>query len=214
MLTIDRLVTVAVTAAVTSAGWFLAGQGVFTPTRGAGDSAIPAVPTPQPGGEVAPPVAAPDTNPLPAAREPGALILPVEGVRKSALTDTFADQREGGLRFHEAIDIMAPRGTTVLSASPGTIEKIYSSDAGGKTIYIRSSDRTLLYYYAHLDGYAPGLREGARVAAGDPLGTVGSTGNASEDAPHLHFAMLETTADAQWWEPANAINPYPLLVRP
>jgi murein DD-endopeptidase MepM/ murein hydrolase activator NlpD len=106
---------------------------------------------------------------------------------------------------------MAPKGTSVLSSAPGTIEKLFRSKAGGNTIYVRSTDGETIYYYAHLDSYAEGLREGQRVRRGQRLGMVGSSGNASAEAPHLHFAILQTTADAEWWEPANAVNPYPLL---
>ena len=106
---------------------------------------------------------------------------------------------------------MAPKGTSVQAAAPGVVEKLYSSQAGGKTIYIRSADRETIHYYAHLDQYAEGLREGQQVRRGQRLGSVGSSGNASDQAPHLHFAILQTTPDAEWWEPANAVNPFPLL---
>ena len=108
---------------------------------------------------------------------------------------------------------MGPEGTGVIAAAPGTIERLFLSDAGGKTIYVRSNDRRTIFYYAHLEDYAEGLREGQKVARGQRLGTVGFTGNASPDAPHLHFAIMRTTPDADWWEPATAINPYPLLAR-
>ena len=137
--------------------------------------------------------------------------MPVLNIRPSDLTDTYSDSRGGGTRLHEAIDIMAPRGTSVVAAAPGTVEKIYQSGAGGKTLYIRSADGETIHYYAHLDDYAEGMKEGQRVRRGQRLGTVGSSGNASDEAPHLHFAILQTTRDAEWWEPANAVNPYPLL---
>ena len=132
-------------------------------------------------------------------------------MRAEQLGDTFTDERGGGERLHEALDIMAPRGTRVLAAAPGTVERLFQSQAGGNTIYVRSNDRRTIHYYAHLDAYAPGLEEGDRVSRGEVIGTVGSSGNASEEAPHLHFAILRTTPDAEWWEPATAINPYPLL---
>ena len=106
---------------------------------------------------------------------------------------------------------MAPRGTPVVAAAAGTVEKLFTSEAGGLTVYVRSPDRRLITYYAHLDGYAPDLREGQQLRAGDPIGTVGFTGNAGPDAPHLHFAIMQTAPGANWWEPANAINPYPIL---
>ena len=147
----------------------------------------------------------------PARGKNAALLIPVLNVRPADLSDTFTDSRGGGSRLHEAIDIMAPRGTSVVAAAPGKIERLFRSEAGGNTIYVRSDDGETIHYYAHMDEYAEGLREGQRVRRGQRLGTVGSTGNASEERPHLHFAILQTTPDAEWWEPANAINPFTLL---
>lgn len=213
---IDRAATIAITAAVTSGVWYAAGIGLFDLKRG---SALP--PARPVATEMAqlPAGAENGTGPLDqdaALRRPdlpvdGDLIVPVQGVAASSLRDTFYDARGAGDRSHEAIDIMAPRGTIVVAAAGGTLEKLYRSKAGGLTIYLRSADRETLYYYAHLDSYAPDLREGQVVPVGTTLGTVGSSGNASEDAPHLHFAIMRTTADADWWEPATPINPYPLL---
>jgi murein DD-endopeptidase MepM/ murein hydrolase activator NlpD len=132
-------------------------------------------------------------------------------VKADQLTDTFSDSRGGGSRSHEALDIMAPRGTPVVAAAAGTVEKLFHSDAGGNTIYVRSPDRATIHYYAHLDRYADGLHEGESVTQGQTLGAVGSTGDASPDAPHLHFEIMRTTPDAKWYEPATPINPYPLL---
>jgi murein DD-endopeptidase MepM/ murein hydrolase activator NlpD len=113
--------------------------------------------------------------------------------------------------LHEALDIVAPRGTPVVAAAAGTVEKLFHSDAGGNTLYVRSPDRATIFYYAHLDRYADGLHEGQRVAQGQTLGAVGSTGDASPDAPHLHFEIMQTTPNAKWYESATSINPYPLL---
>jgi murein DD-endopeptidase MepM/ murein hydrolase activator NlpD len=146
-------------------------------------------------------------RPLAGAR----LLIPVAGVRPEALVDTFTQAREGGARVHDAIDILAPRGTPVVAAAPGKVEKLFLSKQGGMTVYQRSPDGTLIYYYAHLDGYAPRLGEGQVLRAGDPLGFVGATGNANPSAPHLHFAVMQTVPLAKWWEPATALNPYPLL---
>lgn len=139
------------------------------------------------------------------------LIIPVQGVRASQLSDTFTQARENGARVHDAIDIMAPLGTPVIAAAPGIIEKLFGSKAGGLTIYQRSRDRRTIYYYAHLDSYAPGLMDNQLVNVGQQIGTVGFTGNANPLAPHLHFAILHTTPQAKWYQPALAINPYPLL---
>jgi murein DD-endopeptidase MepM/ murein hydrolase activator NlpD len=206
MKALDRFLTIVVTATLTSAAWILFGSAYTSSwmTADAGDSSQVAQRT------VAPPAESPAiVAPPPQAGD--ALLLPVAGVRADQLTDSFADERADGERLHEALDIMAARGTPVLAAGPGKVESLFQSDAGGNTIYVRSADGRTIYYYAHLDGYAEGLKEGDAVGRGQALGTVGSSGNASPDAPHLHFAILRTTPDAAWWEPATAINPYPLL---
>lgn len=152
--------------------------------------------------------------PVPVAAAPvQALIIPVQGVLANQLSDTFTQARENGARVHDAIDIMAPRGTPVLAAAAGTVERLYTSAAGGLTIYVRLDDRRYVHYYAHLDSYATGLSEGQRVAQGQVIGAVGFTGNASPAAPHLHFAIQLTIAAAKWYEPSTALNPYPLLIR-
>lgn len=138
------------------------------------------------------------------------LLLPVRGVLPSQLRSTFADTRGGGTRPHEALDIMAPRGTPVLAAVDGTVEKLFASVPGGLTIYEFDRARTRAYYYAHLDRYADGLAEGRALRRGDVIGYVGSTGNAAEDAPHLHFAIFVLGPEKHWWE-GTAIDPYPLL---
>jgi murein DD-endopeptidase MepM/ murein hydrolase activator NlpD len=139
------------------------------------------------------------------------LSIPVEGVSPSALRDTYDDARAVGRR-HDAIDIMAPRGTAVRAAEDGTIAKLFTSKAGGLTIYQFDPTETFSYYYAHLDRYAPGLAEHQPVRRGQLLGYVGSTGNASEDAPHLHFAIARLDTDHSWWK-GDPINPYPVLAK-
>ena len=141
------------------------------------------------------------------------LIIPVQGTQRAQLSDTFTQARESGARVHDAIDIMAPQGTPVLAAASGTVEKLFTSAAGGLTIYIRCDDWRFVHYYAHLDHYAAGLHEGQRVQQGEVIGAVGYTGNANPAAPHLHFAIQLTTPDAKWYEPSLPINPYPLLMR-
>jgi murein DD-endopeptidase MepM/ murein hydrolase activator NlpD len=140
------------------------------------------------------------------------LRIPVEGVKPQDLHDTFTDARGIG-RKHDAIDIMAPRGTEVRAADDGTIAKLFTSLAGGLTIYQFDSMETFSYYYAHLDHYARGLTEHQMVKRGQLLGYVGSTGNASASAPHLHFEISRLGPDKRWWE-GDAINPYPLLSNP
>ena len=137
------------------------------------------------------------------------LSMPVAGVKPSQLHDTFDEARAAGRR-HDALDIMAQRGTEVRAVEDGTIRKLFTSKAGGLTIYEFDPTDTYCYYYAHLDHYAPGLGEGQQVKRGDLLGYVGSTGNASPAAPHLHFAIARLDASKAWWK-GDAINPYPLL---
>ena len=142
---------------------------------------------------------------------PAGLAIPVAGVKASQLSDTFTQARAGGARVHDAIDIMANRGTPVVAAAPGKVEKIfYSPGGGGKTVYVRSPDGKWTYYYAHLDKYIAGLAEGQSIARGQVLGTVGSTGNANPDLPHLHFAIHSMAAGEKWYQ-GRAVNPYPLL---
>ena len=142
---------------------------------------------------------------------PAGIAVPVAGVKAAQLSDTFTQARAGGARAHDAIDIMAPRGTPVMAAASGRVEKLFNSQGGGGlSVYIRSPDGRWVYYYAHLDRYAPGLREGQGVNRGTAIGTVGSTGNASPDGPHLHFA-IHRMARGEKWHQGSAINPYPLL---
>lgn len=137
------------------------------------------------------------------------MVPPIRGTSIRDLRTMFADDRGG--RPHEAIDIMAPRGTPVLAVVSGPIRKLFLSKPGGMTIYQFDEDEVYCYYYAHLDGYKPGLREGTRVKRGDVIGYVGSTGNASPTAPHLHFAIFELGKEKKWWK-GRAVDPYPPLV--
>lgn len=145
----------------------------------------------------------------PPAAHPGGLFIPVQGITAAQLQNTFDDSRSEG-RVHEAIDIMAARGTPVFAVADGTIEKLFDSKQGGITLYQFDTARTHAYYYAHLDRYADGIVEGRVLKQGELLGYVGSTGNANPDGPHLHFAVFVLGPEKQWWK-GTAINPYPLL---
>lgn len=184
------VVTAAISAALTSAFWIVAFN------RG--------------------PVSRPQTASSPTAPQPSlaiapsGLAIPVVGVKPDQLVDTYTQARANG-RVHDATDIMAARGTPVIAAAPGRVEKLFFSHGGGGiTAYVRSPDGQWQYYYAHLDSYAPGLHEGQAVKQGDPIGRVGSTGDASPQAPHLHFAINRMEAGQNWWQ-GTPINPYPLL---
>ncbi|MEO7742754.1 MAG: M23 family metallopeptidase [Usitatibacter sp.] len=132
------------------------------------------------------------------------LTFPVKGYER-VLRDNFDELR--GKSRHEALDIMAPRGTPVVAVDDGTVARLFRSLPGGITVYQFDPSGTFAYYYAHLDRYAPGLREGAAVKRGEVIGYVGSTGNARADAPHLHFTVYVLAADRKWWKGV-AINPH------
>ena len=138
----------------------------------------------------------------------GEIVIPVEGVRAVNLRDNFADARTG--HMHGALDIMAPRGTPVLAAVDGTVRKLFTSAAGGITIYETDPAEEMIYYYAHLDRYASDLVEGKVLRRGDVIGYVGTTGNAPRNSPHLHFAISVLPPTKEWWR-GEAINPYPIL---
>ncbi len=136
------------------------------------------------------------------------LMVPVQGVTKGSLQDSFEDSRQGGA--HDAIDIPAPRGTPVLAAAEGNVVKLFKSERGGLTVYQFDNSRTWCYYYAHLEKYAAGLREGSLLRQGDVLGYVGTTGNAPADSPHLHFSIFRLGPEKEWWK-GQAIDPLPLM---
>lgn len=161
--------------------------------------------------QTTPPPPAPDAGgsaPAP-AEGAGALLLPVQGVDANQLQDTFTDARSEG-RVHDAIDILAPNGTPVLAVADGTVEKLFDSVRGGLTVYQFEPSGRYCYYYAHLDRYAEGLAEKKTIKRGEVIGYVGSTGNASPEAPHLHFEIHVLGPEKQWWK-GESINPYPVL---
>lgn len=138
------------------------------------------------------------------------LLVPVADVPRRAIIDSWGDPRGGGLRAHHGTDIMAPGGAPVLAAADGTIEKLFGSVLGGITIYERAGDRRWTFYYAHLSGYAPGLREGQPVKAGDVIAYVGDTGDAGAGNFHLHFGLTRTTPDQHWYQ-GEDVDAYPVL---
>jgi murein DD-endopeptidase MepM/ murein hydrolase activator NlpD len=135
--------------------------------------------------------------------------IPVAGVRPEELVDTYTQARSAG-RSHDAIDIAAPRGTPVIAVADGAVLKLFLSEQGGITLYQIDPDQRTLYYYAHLDRYAPAIAEGLRVRQGDTIGYVGDTGNAGAGNFHLHFEISTTEDPTQYWG-GTPTNPYPLL---
>ena len=139
-----------------------------------------------------------------------ALTIPVAGVKAEELLDTFNEKR--GERRHDALDIPAPRGTPVLSATSGRLQRLFTSERGGLMIYAADSTERFVLLYAHLDRYAEGLSEGAALQRGQVIGYVGTTGNAPPNLPHLHFAIARSTDVSRWWE-GTPVDPLPLLRR-
>ena len=193
-----------------------------TPAPPATPSASPAVgATPAPSPSPSQPAGTPAAEASPAdGASPGVagdaalasmrLLIPVAGVAPGQLQDTFKDSRSEG-RVHDAIDIIAPRGTPVLAATDGRVVKLFRSDRGGTTIYqLAAADEHLVLYYAHLERYADGLAEGHFARRGELIGYVGDSGNATPGNTHLHFQIYRVADPKRFWTGDN-INPYPLL---
>jgi peptidoglycan LD-endopeptidase LytH len=193
------------------------------PVQAAASARAEPMPAPAAQDPAALPEAVPQREPQAAAAMPGRegqaqdgasllaakpLIVPVAGVQPQQLRDNYDQSR--GSRKHEAIDIMAPRGTPVHAVDDGKLVKLFRSVPGGLTVYQFDPQGQLAYYYAHLDRYADGLREGMQLRRGDLIGYVGTTGNSAPDAPHLHFAVFRLTPQQQWWK-GDPVNPYPAL---
>ena len=164
---------------------------------------------------IVPPTVAGDSNavrPTPSelADLSDELIVPVAGVQPKDLLDTFDEPR--GTRRHNALDIPAPRGTAVLSATDGKVLRVFSSEAGGLMVYASDATNRFVLMYAHLDRYADGLTDGMALKRGETIGYVGTTGNAPPNVPHLHFAIARTGNVARWWT-GMPVDPRPLLRR-
>lgn len=130
--------------------------------------------------------------PRPAAASlPGdsALVFPVAHRGLRDVVGRMGDPRDGGRRRHRGVDIAAPRGTAVLAVASGTIHQVAVTPIGGRIVWLREDGSGRLHYYAHLDRVM--VRPGEKVSAGERIGTVGNTGNASTTAPHLHYSVHE-----------------------
>jgi len=122
-----------------------------------------------------------------AAQAQEELPVPVFGVVASQVADTYGEPR-GTDRTHEGVDIFAPRGTYIRSATEGIVIRIGENRLGGTIVFVLgpSGER---YYYAHLDSIDPALHMGQQVSTTTILGRVGTTGNATGTPPHLHFGI-------------------------
>lgn len=139
----------------------------------------------------------------------GKIMIPVVGIKREQIHDTFNDSRSQG-RVHNANDIMADGGTPVVAATDGEIAKFFDSERGGITIYQYSPDKRMVYYYAHLQKRADNVKEHDYVKQGTLIGYVGDTGNAGAGNNHLHFAVT-ILDDPENIFTGTEINPYPLL---
>ncbi|GAB6197168.1 M23 family metallopeptidase [Lysobacter xanthus] len=126
--------------------------------------------------------------------------VPVEGVRARAIADTWGAPR-GRDRRHQGVDIFAPRGTPVVSATRGLVVSIRDGGLGGRQVWVMgpAGER---HYYAHLDAWEPDLAVGDLVREGTRLGRVGTSGNARGTPPHLHYGV---------YTGEGAIDPLPRL---
>ncbi len=147
-----------------------------------------------------------------AALRTAGLLIPVRGIPLSRIEDSFDAPREGGRR-HDAVDILAPRGTPVLAATDGTVLRVGTNALGGNVVWTGDTDGRFVFYYAHLERFARGLRTGDPIARGAPIGYVGTTGNAPPNVPHLHFQVMRLTDTVKWWN-GTPVNPVPFLVEP
>ena len=137
-----------------------------------------------------------------------ALRVPIDGMDVQTMKGSFDEHRSGaGGHEHDAVDILAPRNTAIHAVDDGSVAKLFYSKAGGTTVYQFDPSQRFCYYYAHLERYADGVREGQPVARGDVIGYVGTSGNAPPGTPHLHFAVYELGPDHRWWQ-GRAIDPY------
>jgi peptidoglycan LD-endopeptidase LytH len=194
---------------VVAAGWGM--PGVLGRVYVAGVATAPAAPAPEVpfvGGGQAERLPARAPSPGEGSAASSRLLIPVRGVQAASLVDTY-EQARGQGRRHDAIDIMAPRGTPVVAASDGVVMKLFESERGGTTLYQLAPDGRTIYYYAHLDRYAPGMAEGRALRRGEVLGYVGDTG-AEPGNYHLHFEVSTTLDPDQYWGGVPQ-NPYPLL---
>jgi peptidoglycan LD-endopeptidase LytH len=115
------------------------------------------------------------------------LAFPVKGFDTRAIQSGFGVERDGGRRAHRGVDIFAPRGTAALAATDGWVMRVETTKVGGNVVWLRPTVDNMRLYYAHLDTQL--VVPGQFVLAGEPIGTVGNTGNARTTPPHLHFGV-------------------------
>lgn len=203
--TVSGLILTGIVAGALSAAAILAGQIVWGLRTARRAQPAPGSPPAIPAPPRAPPLELAAAYADLRARNLG---FPVEGASPKDLMDSFLDPRAEHL--HHAVDILAARHSRVRAVDDGSIARLTASAAGGISIYQFDPAQRFCFYYAHLEGYAPGLKEGQKVGRGDVIGYVGTSGNAPRETPHLHFAIFRLDDPETWWT-GTAINPYTLL---
>ncbi|HEY9685044.1 MAG TPA: M23 family metallopeptidase [Drouetiella sp.] len=133
------------------------------------------------------------------------LEIPITGFDISKVKGSFYETHGGVM--HGAADMLAPRNTPVHAVENGKITKLFTSKRGGLTIYQADPSGRFVYYYAHLEKYAPGLHDGDSVKKGEIIGFVGTSGNAPPNTPHLHFSVGLGDALKKWWV-TSSVDPY------
>lgn len=112
---------------------------------------------------------------------------PINGAR---LSSSFGSRKHpilGYRKMHSGVDFAAPRGTPILAAGSGTVERANRFGSFGNYIRIRHSDGYQTAY-AHLKGFARGIKAGSRVRQDQVIGFVGTTGRST--GPHLHYEVI------------------------
>ena len=206
------MVVVALAACSQRAPWRVVNASPAASATASATAAPAATTTKVSGGEVAP-ASAPAVSIADAAllAHVGSLYFPVAGMDSTRLDDSYDAARDGGVRRHNAIDIMAPRGSAVLAVQDGRILKLSSNPKGGITVYATDLEDQFVYYYAHLDRYHARMYNGKPLMRGDTIGYVGTTGNSPPNLPHLHFQIMRMPADKRSYSTGTPVNPFPLL---
>lgn len=133
------------------------------------------------------------------------LLMPLEKIDVERLKGSFYETHGGSQ--HKAVDILSPRNTPIHAVEDGTIARLFESRLGGHTIYEIDPSNRFVYYYAHLESYADGLKDGDAVKKGQVIGYVGTSGNAPPNTPHLHFSIGVMGPKKQTWKTFD-IDPY------
>lgn len=133
------------------------------------------------------------------------LEIPIDGFDISKVKGSFYETHNGVM--HGAADMLAPRNTPIHAVENGKIAKLFNSKRGGLTIYQYDPSGKFVYYYAHLEKYAPNIHDGDSVKKGEVIGFVGTSGNAPPNTPHLHFSIGLGDGLKKWWV-TSSVDPY------